>query len=491
MTKKLSLIAILIVSAAVPAPAADGPSSRPSRETMQRIGQLVKGLGQLIQDENWDQALKDCQELATLAPKDPVAHIYMAGVQANMEKPDDAVTSLQKAVELGFSHEIYLLTSPPLVPLHEDKRFADILAQAKKNADKMDRAKMGVRMRQGRISAFCKQIDKLVKEEKYEPAAKLCQRLTQLEPEHSIGYYNLAGALARQEKLDDAFKNLAQAAELGFAMVDHFQKDENLKAMRDDPRMAPIAEKIGKNDLKLMQTLYEPGIPLKDVKTVEGLADKGFRYRVRMSPQATKDKPNRLLVWMHGRGGSGNAYIEPSAPIFIEKGYALLVFPHKSWMKWNQKKLLATIQAVGEIEGIDAEKPALICFSLGGQTAIRMWKSKPDRFSAMILNAAYPINRKANKEGKILVEKPPTKPGAKDVRIYGLVGDRDAGKEVWKQAETVYPAAGIDVTTRYIPGAGHTFLISPDEAKRIAEWLVAPRSVPSAPETQPETKPAD
>ena len=71
-----------------------------------------------------------------------------------------------------------------------------------------------------------------------------------LKIEPDIWYYNLACALARQKKADDAFEALEQAIVAGFNCAEHMREDADLKSIREDVRfkkLAAIAETITEN----------------------------------------------------------------------------------------------------------------------------------------------------------------------------------------------------------------------------------------------------
>ena len=48
---------------------------------------------------------------------------------------------------------------------------------------------------------------------------------------------------------------------------------------------------------------YRPGKEIAGVKTGEDFPEGGLRYRLRMDPEATAEKPNKLIVWLHPSGG--------------------------------------------------------------------------------------------------------------------------------------------------------------------------------------------
>ena len=58
-----------------------------------------------------------------------------------------------------------------------------------------------------------------------------------------------------------------------------------------------------------------------------------------MSPDATAEKPNKLIVWLHPSAGQDSAgmndTVEAMAPMFLKHGYALVMFTQKNYMGWN------------------------------------------------------------------------------------------------------------------------------------------------------------
>jgi tetratricopeptide (TPR) repeat protein len=61
------------------------------------------------------------------------------------------------------------------------------------------------------------QVAGLFGQKKYEEAAGVCRQLIQLAPKQPDGYYNLACALSRLGKAEEAFASLQQAADAGFS----------------------------------------------------------------------------------------------------------------------------------------------------------------------------------------------------------------------------------------------------------------------------------
>ena len=196
--------------------------------------------------------------------------------------------------------------------------------------------------------------------------------------------YNLACALARLGKQSDALDALAQAVEKGFADAAHIRSDPDLASLRQDPRFESLAMKAAKAEEEAWKALpYDKGRDIPGVKTVEGNPDGGLRYRIRMSPEATKNKPHRLIIWLHPSGGSMNSTVEALAPRLVKQGWALLVFTQKHFMGWREddaRRLLRhTLPDVAQIEGLDAERPVLLGYSAGGQMALILVVRRPRR----------------------------------------------------------------------------------------------------------------
>src|SRR6185436_6168615 len=97
-------------------------------------------------------------------------------------------------------------------------------------------------------------------------------------------------------------------------------------------------------------------------------------YRLLMSEEATKEKPQRLIVWMHPAGSSANRTVAPLAPQWSKAGWALLLPTQKTWDGWTGGEagqlLNVTLAEVGKTPGIDAKRPVLLGYSAGGQMAL-------------------------------------------------------------------------------------------------------------------------
>ena len=74
----------------------------------------------------------------------------------------------------------------------------------------------------------------------YPAAIEAAMRLVAAVPDRPIGYYNLACALARVQRMDEAFDALRNAIERGWRDVVHTNIDPDLATMRSDARFAEV-----------------------------------------------------------------------------------------------------------------------------------------------------------------------------------------------------------------------------------------------------------
>jgi predicted esterase len=341
------------------------------------------------------------------------------------------------------------------------------------------------------------QVMEQFRQKNYEEAAKLCARMMELAPRMAEPHYNLACARARQGKTDEAFAALAKSIELGYGDPDHMKADEDLESLRSDKRFEEMLKKAGENRAT-GGAAYEPGAEMEGIKTVERSPANGLRYRIRMSPAATAEKPNRLIVWLHPSGGSANSVVEPLAPVFVKMGFAVMVTTQKQWMGWTGPEMTTLLNVslpdANTIPGLDAKRPLLMGFSAGGQAALSVWPENASKFGGMILDAAYPVQLGSGGPGGMSPLPIPKDPGIKDCPFFVLVGELDGGSQVWKKAEPDWRKAEIPLVIRYVPGKGHAWLFGKEELEALTRWLgeVAegkrPADAPGAPPQAPEKK---
>ena len=342
-----------------------------------------------------------------------------------------------------------------------------------------------------RLTDLERKVMELFTAKQYEEAADACRRQIELVPNSAGPHYNLACALARLDKVDDALAALGKALLLGYADAGHMQEDPDLAGLRGDKRFASLVDKARANYEEARKKIpYEAGQDIDGVKTVEDDPPGGLRFRVRMSPTATKEKPQRLIVWLHPSGGSMNRQIETLATRFIERGYALLVLTQKQFLYWSpdeaRRLTEVTLPAAGRIEGLDAARPILFGYSAGGQMALQLWHEKPAAFGGLMLVAAYPVDAEAYARGRVAVMKLPADEAYKRVPILAFVGEKDGGAKFWKSAAPVWQTEGLPLVLKTVADKGHTWLISRAEWSAVDDWLkdVAAGKAPNDPVPQ-------
>jgi predicted esterase len=311
-------------------------------------------------------------------------------------------------------------------------------------------------------------VTRLFAEKDYARAEEVCRRLLQFQPDNANTAYNLACALARQGKADEAMKALRRAYDSGFSDGGHARTDDDLASVRERPDFMAVVTAM---DARPISTgaAYEPGEDLPGLRTVEGEPQGGLRWRLRIAPEATAEKPHRLVVWLHCSGASVNKPVEALAPDLAKHGYALAVFTQKQWVGWSEKEAAAlapTIADIAKTPGVDAAQPILMGFSAGGQMALLLWKAQPTAYGGLLIDAAYPVNAAERR----VMDLPPADV-AKHTPIMALVGDKDGNLQVWTAAMPAMAKLGIPVELRTVPGRGHEFLFAGDDWKASLAWL--------------------
>lgn len=93
-----------------------------------------------------------------------------------------------------------------------------------------------------------------------EMAVGAFERQAALIPEGKWGYFNLACAYGRNKQLEPGFKWLTKAVENGWDDPDHLMNDEDLAALREDSRFAPLQAMAHANREEL-QAGFANGLP--------------------------------------------------------------------------------------------------------------------------------------------------------------------------------------------------------------------------------------
>jgi tetratricopeptide (TPR) repeat protein len=75
------------------------------------------------------EGLKVDQRLVQVRPGDPTAHYNLACRYALLRQPDLALTTLRRAVELGYRDFRYMIQDRDLDSIRKDPRFRDLLRE--------------------------------------------------------------------------------------------------------------------------------------------------------------------------------------------------------------------------------------------------------------------------------------------------------------------------------------------------------------------------
>lgn len=336
------------------------------------------------------------------------------------------------------------------------------------------------------FKALEKDIYVAFKEKKYEDAIAKCKVQLELFPKQPGPYYNMACAQARLEKKEDALASLEKSIELGYNDPGHMKADEDLAGLKDEKKFGELATKAAANEKK-NGAGYEAGPEIKGVKSIEDFPEGGLRYRLRLSEEATEEKPARLVIWLHPSGGSMNSTVEKQlAADFAKHGFALLVLTQKQWQGWTgdeaSKLLTADMESLAKVKGLDVRKPILMGFSAGGQLALQLWEQNLGKFGGVILDAAYPIDMQLYAQGKVGMMKVPDNEEVKKTPFLVYVGSADPSKMAWEKSEEAWHKAGVPLIVEYVANGKHQWLVGAAQKKQMLQWLddVAAGKLPDA-----------
>jgi pimeloyl-ACP methyl ester carboxylesterase len=126
----LALTALLLAAGGPGLGVAADPTdpADPAQELLRLRGRL----NQELLAGDLEGAMEVCREQARLEPREPVHPYNLGCLQARLGRGEEALASLDRALDLGLPHPGMLRWDEDLVSLHEDPRFADLLARARK-----------------------------------------------------------------------------------------------------------------------------------------------------------------------------------------------------------------------------------------------------------------------------------------------------------------------------------------------------------------------
>jgi tetratricopeptide (TPR) repeat protein len=151
------------------------------------------------------------------------------------------------------------------------------------------------------------QTHKLFKKKQYADAARQCLEAIKLAPQYPDAYYNLACALARQDRKQEALDNLARAIDHGFNQAKLMRQDADLKSLRSDERFAKLLARAEKTKPILRWPAdVKPG-PVKDGTALVTEQDTTFDVRANVLRTFFElPKPDRMKEVVKGFGEAGD-----------------------------------------------------------------------------------------------------------------------------------------------------------------------------------------
>jgi predicted esterase len=326
-----------------------------------------------------------------------------------------------------------------------------------------------------KASTLSKQAKSAYQKKDFVNAARLFEEVTMLVDRAPSMYFLLAMSRLQIGENEKALTALETSGKEGMIKAERLD-NPIFDSIREEPRFRAVKDMVKESDRRVARGLEARPVEVEGVKTIEGDPALGFAWRLRISPEATSDSPQRLIIWLHPAGNSMNPFIERMSPYFIKEGFALMVVAAKSWRFWTQEDIRRLVQHtlpdVVKEEGVDGEKPILLGYSAGGQAALQMWTEKPEAYGGLILDAAYPSDMQHwRKTGKHILQPVPGD-GKNVTPLFVLVGSENPGAAMWKEAEAKWKAR-VDLTVLYVEGYGHNWLLGNEQFEALKAWLKA------------------
>jgi tetratricopeptide (TPR) repeat protein len=217
---------------------------------------------ELLKAGEYDRAADAFREAAQRAVR-PGTSLYNAACALALQGDDEAaLVELERAVESGFDDPKLMRNDPDLATLHDNPKFEEIAGM--EDALAMPRLRVGRSLRASDVEAWKKAAAgfeayasahedsgralfnagyaRLYAGEEAKSAA-LFARALELGYRKPATLYNLACAEARQGHVDRAFEWLDKAIDAGFDAKGMLRTDDDLEALRSDPRFRDLIER--------------------------------------------------------------------------------------------------------------------------------------------------------------------------------------------------------------------------------------------------------
>ncbi len=290
----------------------------------------------------------------------------------------------------------------------------------------------------------------------YDRAIEIGQRLVEVAPQNEVHAYNLACALAKAERNDEACRWLQISADRGFRFLATLQRDEDLEPLRESAAYQQALATVRANSDRDLEQFKQ------QVQNVEPL--------IVLPPDHDPKKPAPLIVALHPTGGSASQFagvwtdiaadfnsilVLPQGRLRVADGWRWGKVEHGEWL------VLQAIEKAKAAHAIDPRRIVVTGFSEGGSISFIVALRNPSAVAA-----AIPIC------GEYVPQVSPAAPtpeGNVAPRICIITGQFDRDVESNRAALRDIKKAGWPVELHEIRGMGHA--LPPNHRRRLADAL--------------------
>ena len=294
------VVATLSGALAGPAlPGGKGPPATPAAGSPDgRSGSSWFDRGMELHEEGrWEAAISAFEKAIGKGYREEVASFNIACGYARRENRDRAFEWLGKAAAAGF--DVYgHLDDPDLRSLHADPRWNDLKKTAREARDGKDEAKAKRAAERFELLISRTPPDgralfdvgrDLLQFADYDRASRAFVAAAGAGVRPGVSLYNAACANALASRKSEALDLLQRALDAGYDDPEHLRKDDDLDALRSDPRFRQV---------------------LKDADdlTLSGFPSLGARFLRSQRIAEAEEAATRLEAFLKRRPGSGRAW---------------------------------------------------------------------------------------------------------------------------------------------------------------------------------------